>query len=88
MSAWNSQLAFLIDERQLSRSETPKVEETAVCSETDVDESGRFSFASRSMMVKKMENNMGARTNASLLDAETHCASPDFADLYGAGRGW
>ena len=88
MSASNSQLAFLIDERQLSRSETPKVEETAVCSETDVDESGRFSFASRSMMVKKMENNVGVRTNASLLDAETHCASPDLADLHGADRGW
>ena len=38
MSASISQLAFLIDERQLSRSETPKVEETAVCSETDVDD--------------------------------------------------
>ena len=38
MSASNSQLAFPIDERQLSRSETPKVEETAVCLETDVDD--------------------------------------------------
>ena len=38
MSASNSQLAFPIDEPQLSRSETPKVEETAVCSETDVDD--------------------------------------------------
>ena len=38
MSASNSQLAFPIDERQMSRSETPKVEETAVCSETDVDD--------------------------------------------------
>ena len=66
MSASISQLAFPIDERQLSRTETPKVEETAVCSETDVDESGRFSFASRSMMVKKMENNVGARTQPCL----------------------
>ena len=38
MSASISQLAFPFDERQLSRSETPKVEETAVCSETDVDD--------------------------------------------------
>ena len=38
MSASISQLAFPFDERQLSRSETPKLEETAVCSETDVDD--------------------------------------------------
>ena len=43
--------------------ETPKVEETAVNSETDVDASGGSSFASRSMMLKKMENNVGARTH-------------------------
>ena len=39
--------------------ETPKVEETAICSETDVDASGWSPFASRSMMRNKMENNMG-----------------------------
>ena len=34
--------------------ETPKVEETAVCSETDVDAVWQSSFASRSMMLKKI----------------------------------
>ena len=43
--------------------ETPKVEDTAVCSETDVNAVCRSSFASRSMMLKKMENNVGARTH-------------------------
>ena len=37
---------------------TPKVEETAVCSETDVDASSRSSFASRSMVLTKIENNV------------------------------
>ena len=42
--------------------ETPKVEETAFCSETDVDAVWQVLFASRSMMQKKMENNVGAIT--------------------------
>ena len=50
--------------------ETPKVEETAVCSEKNRMKmpSGRSFFASRNMMLKKMENNVGGQ-NASLLDA-------------------
>ena len=43
--------------------EIPQVEQTAVCSETDVE-------ASRSMMLKKMENNVGARTHACLTPLE------------------
>ena len=47
--------------------ETPKVEETAVCSETDVDAVWQvLFFASRSMMLKKMENNVGTRTHPRL----------------------
>ena len=39
-----------------------KVEQIAVCSETDVDQmlSGRSSLASVNMMLKKMENKVGA----------------------------
>ena len=50
--------------------ETPKVEDTAVCSETDVNAVCRSSFASRSMMLKKMENNVGARTHPCLTPLE------------------
>ena len=50
--------------------ETPKVEETAICSETDVDASGWSPFASRSMMLKKMENNVRARTHPCLKPLE------------------
>ena len=42
--------------------ETLKFEETTVCLETDVDAVWQVLFASRSMMLKKMENNVGART--------------------------
>ena len=49
---------------------TLKGEETAVCSETDVDASGRSSSASWSMMLKKMENNVGARTHPCLTPLE------------------
>ena len=48
--------------------ETPKVEETAVCSKTDVD--AVSSFASRSMMLKKIENNVGARIHPCLTPLE------------------
>ena len=50
--------------------ETPKVEETAVSSETDVDASGGSSFASRSMMLKTMENHVGVRTHPCLTPLE------------------
>ena len=50
--------------------ETPKAEETAVCSETDVDAVWQSSFASWSMMLKKMENNMGARRHPGLMPLE------------------
>ena len=45
--------------------ETPKVEQTAVYLGAGVDASGRSS-ASRSMMLKKMENNVGARAHPCL----------------------
>ena len=45
---------------------TPKVEQTAVCSETDVDDAGRSYFAPQSMMPRKMENKLGARTQPCL----------------------
>ena len=51
--------------------ETPEVEETAVCSETNVDAVLQSSFASRSMMLRKMENNVGARTHPCLTPLET-----------------
>ena len=44
--------------------ETPQVEQTAVCSETDVE-------ASRSMVLKKMENTVAARTHPFLMPLET-----------------
>ena len=53
--------------------ETPKVTETAVCSETD----GRSSFASRSMMLKKMENNVGARIHPCLTPLEMGIEASD-----------
>ena len=46
-----------------ARQETLKVEETNGSSETD----GRSSFASLSMMLKKMENNVGTRTHPCLM---------------------
>ena len=52
----------------LACEETPKVKETAVCSKTDVD--AVSSFASRSMMLKKMENNVGARIHPCLTPLE------------------
>ena len=46
-------------------------------------------------MLKKMENNVGARTHPFLtpvemgkLSTETDCASLDLIDLHGAGGGW
>ena len=53
-----------------AREEMPKVKDTAVCWETDVDAVWQSSFASRSMMVKKMENNVGARTHPGLTPLE------------------
>ena len=50
--------------------EAPKVEESAVCSETNVDAVWQLSFASRSMMLKKMENNVGARMHPCLTPLE------------------
>ena len=50
--------------------ETPKVEETAVCSETDIDAVWQVSFVSRSLMLKKMENNVGTRTHPCLTPLE------------------
>ena len=46
--------------------ETPGVEEIGVCSETNVDAVWQVLFSSRSMMLKKMENNMGARMHPCL----------------------
>ena len=49
--------------------ETLEVEETAVCSDTDVDAVWQSSFALRSIMLKKMENDVGGGgQEASLLD--------------------
>ena len=51
--------------------ETPKVEETAVCSDTDVDAVWQVLFCPlRSMMLKKMENNVGARALDAAGDGE------------------
>ena len=50
--------------------ETPKVEETAICSETDVDAVWRVVFCLTEMMLKKMENNAGARTHPCLTPLE------------------
>ena len=47
--------------------EMPKIKETAVCSEADVDAVWQvLFFASRSMMLKKMENNVEARMQSCL----------------------
>ena len=50
--------------------ETPKVEETVVCSETDVDAAWQALFCLRRMMLKKMGNNVGARTHPCLTPLE------------------
>ena len=49
----------------------PKIKETAVCSEADVDAVWQvLFFASRSMMLKKMENNVEARMQPCLTPLE------------------
>ena len=51
--------------------EMPKIKETAVCSEADVDAVWQvLFFASRSMMLKKMENNVEARMQPCLTPLE------------------
>ena len=63
--------------------ETPTVEETAVCSETDVDAVWQVLFVfvffvclfcfflfSRSMILQKIENNVGVRTYSCLMPLE------------------
>ena len=50
--------------------ETPGVEEIGVCSETNVDAVWQVLFSSRSMMLKKMENNVRARTHPCLKPLE------------------
>ena len=52
--------------------ELPKIKETAVCSEADVDAVWQvlFFLASQSMMLKKMENNVGARMQPCLTPLE------------------
>ena len=56
--------------------ETPTVEETAVCSETDVDAVWQvlffffLFFSSRSMILQKIENNVGVRTYSCLMPLE------------------
>ena len=75
---------------------TPKVTETAVCSETDVDAVWQVVFCLTEHDAEDDGEQCGGQ-NASLLDAvgdgescptETHCASPDLTDLHVAGRGW
>ena len=69
--------------------EKPKVEETAVCSETDV----AVLFCLMEHDAEEDGEQCGGQ-NTSLLDAvgegeavqQTHCASPDLVDLHGAGR--
>ena len=78
--------------------ETLKVEETAVCSETDVDAVWQVLFCLTEHDAGEDGEQCGGQ-NASLLDlgdawrwgsclTETHCASPDLTDLHGAGGGW
>ena len=59
---------FLGDFRACEK--TPKDAETAVCSKTDVEAVWQSSFASRSMMLKKMENNVGASMHPCLTPLE------------------
>ena len=49
---------------------TPEVEETAVCSETDVDAVWQVLFCLKNMMLKKVENNVGSRTHPCLMPSE------------------
>ena len=49
---------------------TPEVEETAVCSETDVDAVWQVLFCLKNMMLKKVENNVWARTHSCLTPSE------------------
>ena len=72
--------------------ETPKVEETAVCSETDVDAVWQVLFCLTEHDAEEDGEQHGGQ-NASVLDAvgegkKTHCASPDLVDLHGSGEGW
>ena len=77
--------------------ETPKVEETAVCSETDVDAVWQVLLRLTEHDAEEDGKQCGGQ-NASLIDAvgnwgggcpkETHCASPDLAGLHGAVGGW
>ena len=54
-----------------------------------VGEKGAANSRSVSMILKKMENSVGARTHPCLRWGScltvTHCASPDLADLHAAG---
>ena len=68
--------------------ETPKVEETAVCSETDLD-------AVWQVLVCLTESSVGVKMHPcstplemGKLPGRDPCASPDLADLHGAGGGW
>ena len=72
--------------------EMPMVEETAICSEMDVDAIWQVIFCLTEHGAEEDGEQCGGQ-NASLLDAvgdgtETHCASPDLADLHGAVGGW
>ena len=75
--------------------ETPTVEKTAVCSETDVDAVWQVVFC-LTVHDAEYDGRQCGGQNASLLNAvemgscptETHSASPDLADFHGAGGGW
>ena len=75
--------------------ETPKVEETAVCSKTDVHAVWQVLFCLTEHDAEEDGEQCGGQ-NASLLDTvgdggscptETNCAAPDLAGLHGAGGG-
>ena len=75
--------------------EMPKVEETAVRLETDVDAVWQVLFCPTEHDAEEDGEQCGGQ-NTSLLEAvgdgaaaqQTHCASPDLADLHEAGSGW
>ena len=80
----------------LACEEAPKVEETAVCSKTDVDVVWQDLFCLMEHDAEE-DGEQSVGQNGSLLDTvgrwesyptETHCASPDLDDLHGAGGGW
>ena len=94
-----SERATIVSKQQLSDEfldgfracvETPKVEETAVCSETDVHAVWQVLFCLTERNAEEGEEQCGDQDVPCLtpLETVTYCASADLADLHGAGGGW